>query len=95
MVVDRRTVESIVDSEWFGEELKKDLRTGNFDMWVHEEPVPHQIGVMDERLCLGAEDDDRMPVAVLETDNEEAVRWAKRVFGRYKDRSTRVTHADI
>jgi predicted transcriptional regulator len=90
MVVDRRTVESISDSEWFGEELNKDLCTGNFDLWVHEQPVPYQIGVMDGRLCLGAENDDRMPVAMLETENKEAIEWAERVHSKYKDRSKKL-----
>lgn len=95
MVVDRRTIESIRGSEWFGEELEKDLNTGNFDLWVHEEPVPFQIGVMDGRLCLGAEDEDRMPVAMLETENEDAVGWAKEVLERYRNGSDRLEGSEI
>jgi len=90
MVVDRRTVESMRGSRWFGEELRKDLRTEGFDLWVHEGPVPYQIGVMDGCLCLGAEDDDRMPVAVLETKEERAVDWAVSVFERYRGRAERL-----
>jgi predicted transcriptional regulator len=94
-VVDGRTIESIRGSEWFGEELEKDLRTGNFDLWVHDDPVPHQIGLMDGRLCLGAEDENRMPVAVLETEDEKAVGWARECFRRYRRRSDRLESTDV
>ena len=95
MVVDRRTIESIRGSEWFGEELEKDLRTGNFDLWVHNDPVPYQIAVMDGRLCLGAEDEDRMPVAVLETKNEDAVGCARQIFEEFRNRSEKLTPANL
>ncbi len=95
MVVDRRTIDSIRGSEWFGEELKKDLRTDNFSLWIHEEPVSYQIGLMDGKLCLGAEDENRMPVAMLETENTEAVGWARDVFDKYRRRSDRLKSTDV
>jgi predicted transcriptional regulator len=95
MVVDGRTVDSIRSSDWFGEELRRDLRTGNFDLWVHEGRVPYQIGLMDGKLCLGAEDENRMPVALLETENEEAVGWAEDVFERYREGSEPLTASDV
>jgi predicted transcriptional regulator len=95
MVVDKRTIESIRGSEWFGEEVRKDLRTGNLTLWVYKGSVPHQIGVMDDKLCLGAEDDDRMPVAVLETEDKEAVNWAESVFGSYRDDAELITASDV
>ena len=95
MIVDRRTIESIRGNEWFGEELEKDLRTGNLSLWVHENMVPHQIGVIDGRLCLGAEDDNRMPVAMLETENRGAVRWAEGVIDEYRSRACKFRLEDI
>jgi len=95
MVVDRRTVESIRGSDWFGEELERDLRTGNFDLWVHEEDVPYQIGVMDDKLCLGAEDENRMPVAMLETRDEDAVEWGLRKFESYREDAERIEPSDV
>ncbi|MFP4175335.1 MAG: helix-turn-helix transcriptional regulator [Halobacteriales archaeon] len=95
MVVDRRTVESIRGSNWFGEELERDLRTGNFDLWVHEDDVPYQIGVMDDKLCLGAEDENRMPVAMLETGDENAVEWGMQKFESYRDDAERIEPSDV
>lgn len=95
MVVDRRTIESIRGSDWFGEELELDLRTGNFDLWVHEEDVPYQIGVMDDKLCLGAEDENRMPIAMLETREENAVEWGERKFESYREDAELLTPSDI
>jgi predicted transcriptional regulator len=95
MVVDRRTINSIRGSDWFGDELRRDLRTGNFDLGVHDEDVPYQIGVMDDRLCLGAEDENRMPVAMLETTDEDAVGWGKRKFESYREDAERIEPSDV
>jgi predicted transcriptional regulator len=95
IVIDSRTIESIRGSEWFGEEIKKDLETGNFELWVYRGRIPHQIGIMDNKLCLGAESNDRMPIAMLETEDERAVSWAEGVYRRYKRGSERLTASDV
>ena len=95
MVIDGRTIKSIRGNDWFGEELKRDLGTENLELWVHREPVPYQIGIMDDRLCLGAEDENRMPVALLETENESAVKWAQREFKSYRERAERLAASDV
>ena len=95
MVIDGRTINSVRENDWFGEEARQDVRSGNLRLWVHEEPVPYQVGIMDGRLCLGAEDKDRMPVALLETGNEDAVEWAKRTFEEYRERSRRLEASDV
>lgn len=95
MVIDRRTMEPIRGNDRFGEEVRQDLRSGSLRLWVHDEPIPYQIGVIDDRLCLGAEDENRMPVALLETENDTAVEWAERTFERYRERSRRVEPDDV
>ena len=95
MVIDERIMETVRGNDWFGEEVRRDIESGNLRLWIHEEPIPYQIGVMDGRLCLGAEDEDRMPVAMLETENENAVEWAERTFEEYRERSRRLEPSDI
>jgi len=95
MVLDERTLESILESDLLGEGLEEDLGTGNLSIWVHGEPVPYQIGIMDDSLCLGSEDENRMPVAVLETENDAAVEWAERTFEEHRKRSRRLEPDDI
>jgi predicted transcriptional regulator len=95
MVVDGRTMESIRGNDWFGEEARHDLRSGSLRLWVHEEDIPYQMGILDDRLCLGAEDEDRMPVAMLETENEDAVEWGERTFEEYRERSRRLEASDV
>jgi predicted transcriptional regulator len=36
-----------------------------------------------------------MPVAMLETENEDAVEWAERTFEEYRERSRRLEPSDI
>lgn len=95
MIIDRRTLDSIRGSDLYGEELRKDLSTGNLSLWIHDEPIEYQIGVMDGVLCLGAEDENRMPVAMLETEDKEAVSWGKRVFKEFKSRSEMLYISDV
>lgn len=95
MVIDGRTMKSIRGNDWFGEEARHDLRSGSLSLWVHDENIPYQIGILDDRLCLGAEDDDRMPVALLETEKNTAVEWAERIFEEYRKRSRRLEPSDV
>ena len=95
MVIDGRIMDSLRSNDWFGEEARQDLSAGTLRLWVHDEPVPYQIGVMDDRLCLGAEDEDRMPVAMLETENDAAVEWGRRVFEEHRERSRRLEPDDV
>jgi len=95
MVIDERVMETVHGSDWFGEEVRHDVRSGNLRLWIHENDIPYQMGILDDRLCLGAEDEDRMPVALLETENQDAVEWAERTFEEYRERSGRLMKSDI
>jgi len=95
MVIDERVMETVHGSDWFAEEVRHDVRSGNLRLWIHENDIPYQMGILDDRLCLGAEDEDRMPVALLETENEDAVDWAESTFEEYRERSRRLEASDV
>ncbi|MDY7080853.1 MAG: MarR family transcriptional regulator [Halobacteria archaeon] len=95
MVLDYRTVESVQETKWYGEELEKDLETGNLEIWIYDNEVPYQIGIFDDRLCLGAEDEDGRPTAMLETEDEDALSWARETFERYKRDEEKLLPSDI
>lgn len=95
MVVDPPTLDSILESNILGDSLGDGLETEDLSVWVHEEPVPHQIAIMDERLCLGAVDESGMPVAVLETENAAAVAWAHDFFEEHREASRRLEPGDV
>lgn len=96
MVVDSRTIDTVQETRWYGEELRKDLETGNLEIWIHEERVPYQIGLFDgEKLCLGAEDEEGRPTAMLETTNHDAIGWAEEAFEVYRSRSEQLLPTEI
>lgn len=96
MVLDSRTIDTVQETRWYGEELVEDLETGNLEIYIHEDRVPYQIGLFDgEKLCLGAEDQEGRPKAMLETADTDAVDWAERTFVQYKAESEQLLPSDI
>lgn len=96
MVLDSRTIDTVQETRWYGEELVEDLETGNLEIHIHEEPAPYQIGVFDaEKLCIGAEDPEGRPKAMLTTTDTDAVSWAERTFKQYKQESEQLLPSDI
>lgn len=95
MVLDQRAYDSLLGSERYGADLAADLRETPLSLYRHEDPIPFQLGLMDETLCLGAEDRNRRPIALLETSADAAVSTGQALFERYRDRAERITPADV
>jgi len=95
MVLDRRAYDSLLGSERYGADLARDLQETPFSLYRHDDPIPFQLGLMDDTLCLGAEDQHRRPTALLETSADAAVSTGEALFERYRDRAERITPADV
>jgi predicted transcriptional regulator len=63
------------------------LRTGRFEVRVHEGPVPYFLSVLDGTVQLGATDDNGQPRALLESESEAVREWAEATYARYKRES--------
>lgn len=63
-------------------------RTGDFTIEVADEPIPYYVGLVDDTVQIGVEDENGMPRALLETESEEAIEWAKRTYERYARTAT-------
>ncbi len=94
LVVDTDIVDTVDVSGWYGEGLEEDLDSGNLEIWVHQD-VPHRIGVLDDELVLGTEDENGMPDALLETGEPSAVEWAHDEIDRYIEEARQLTTEDL
>jgi predicted transcriptional regulator len=95
VVVGERVLESMLGTGWLGDKLLEAVSTENLRIWICEDLIPHQICVIDSKLCYSIENESGMPVALLETENDEAIRWAKRVFEKHREEARRLRPSEI
>jgi len=62
--------------------------TDRFDLSVYDGEVPYYLGLLDDTVQIGVEDDEGMPRALLETDVEGIGKWATDTYAGYRERST-------
>jgi hypothetical protein len=80
------TLQSNPDYAPLTEEMKA---TGRYKLSISEREIPHFIGIFDRTIQIGV-DEDGEPRAMLETDSEQVVEWAKGKHESYKEQSETV-----
>lgn len=71
-------------------EFEAVLRVGVLDLYAHPGPVPFGLTVGEDRLLLGAYDDDGHLEACLSSDDPDLVAWGGDRFEAYRERSEQV-----
>lgn len=87
IVVGPGVAETIHTESVYTQALEEMRDTGRLSLSVSEEPIPYYVGVLDECMQLGVEDDDGVPQALVETEEPAAVEWATDVFTEFKRRA--------
>jgi hypothetical protein len=67
--------------------------TGQFHVFQRNERPPYFLGVMDDVVQIGV-DDDGDPQAIIESTNSDVRDWAEATYERFKREATRVDLAD-
>ena len=80
------TLQSNPDYAPLTEEMKA---TGRYNLSISEKEIPYFIGIFDRTVQIGV-DEDGEPRAMLETDSEQVVEWAKGKHESYKEQSETV-----
>jgi predicted transcriptional regulator len=62
------------------------IATGRFDLYVYEDNIPYFIGVFDETVQIGV-DEDGNPRAILETDSAKVLEWAENKYEEYRQQA--------
>ncbi|WP_436924315.1 helix-turn-helix transcriptional regulator [Halosimplex amylolyticum] len=79
--------EATIESGEYAELFREQVSTGRLTVSVVEETLPFYLGLADDVVQIGVEDDEGFPRALLETTNESVREWAAAVYERYRDRA--------
>lgn len=77
-----RAVESNARYERLCEEMAE---TGRLSAYVYDGSLPYYLGVVDETVQVGVEDEDGMQRALVESDAPAVRRWATNTYEEYRD----------
>lgn len=76
-------VEQIADS--YPEELADATASGHLELYTHES-LPFGLALFDDRLGLGAYDDETgMLTVFVDTDHPDAIEWGERLYELYRE----------
>ncbi|MFC7080045.1 transcriptional regulator FilR1 domain-containing protein [Halorussus caseinilyticus] len=84
IVVERDVAERLRERPHYADRIAEMLRSGRVEMWVYDGSIPYFLGLYDELVHVGVEDEDGMPRALIETDAEAVREWAESVYDEYR-----------
>lgn len=96
VVVLQREAAETVRSKPEYESLYADfLESERFRIFVVEEDVPFYLGLIDDLVQIGVEDDEGVPRALLESTADEVRDWAQMKYTGYRQQATEVSTKSI
>lgn len=87
VIVTPTVAEAFTTDPEFEQRLATLRERGDFEAFVTEEPVPYYLGVLDETVQIGV-DDDGQPKALLESEDERVRAWAVQKVESIKENAT-------
>ncbi|WP_135825989.1 helix-turn-helix transcriptional regulator [Halorussus ruber] len=84
VVVEPSVAEQLREKPHYAEKIEEMLDTGRVEISVSEGDIPYFLGLYDEIVHVGVEDEDGIPRALIETDAEEIREWADSTFAEYE-----------
>lgn len=85
MVLGESAARTLIEREWYNTTLRDDIATDRLSLDVVEGPVPYQLAVMDDTVCLGSGDAQTVPDALLETTADPVRDWAMAEFRAFRE----------
>lgn len=77
-------MEETVTTDAYASVLHEQIADGELEVFVCEEQAPFYLGLTDNVVQIGVEDDEGFPRALLETDRESVREWAEDVYAGYR-----------
>lgn len=75
-----RTLAGTAHAPWIGDVLPTD----RLELFVTDVDVPHVIGINDDAVYFGVDDERGAPLALIETSDRTVFVWAERTFESYR-----------
>ena len=71
----------------YAEAFERIARTDCFDIFVYHDDLPYYLGLIDERVQVGIEGENRVPKALLETESAAAREWAESKYSEVRQQA--------
>lgn len=71
----------------YGRLIDEMLESENCELYAADRGVEFYLGLFEDGVQIGVENDDGVPRALVETDAEEVREWAERAYDRYRARA--------
>jgi predicted transcriptional regulator len=84
VVVNSDVAELFRTQREYSELIQPLLETDHVDIHVSERRIPCYIGIVDGSVQIGANNENGIPHALLETDSQAAREWAKCLFEEFR-----------
>jgi predicted transcriptional regulator len=83
IVVSPSVAETVLSDPDFADLTTELIETGRFDLYVYDGEIPYYLGVHDEKVEIGV-DDDETPKALVEATSEQVYEWAQSKYAQYE-----------
>ncbi|MFC6732002.1 winged helix-turn-helix domain-containing protein [Haladaptatus sp. DYSN1] len=90
-VLTTAVIETIRADPVLATQMAEMVETGNATVHRYEGDVPYVVMLADELTLLGITDDQRMPRALIVTDDEQVRMWATEIIDAYRQTASAVT----
>jgi predicted transcriptional regulator len=78
-----RVAETLLSDPDFADLTVEMIETGRFELSVYDGEIPYYLGVHDDRVEIGV-DDDETPKAFVEATSEQVYEWAQSKYAQYE-----------
>ncbi len=86
VVVTRDVADTFTENPEYAPLTEAMLATDRYDVYVHEGPIPYYLGLIDDTIQLGV-DEDGEPRALLETGQPAVAEWATDKYTTFRDQA--------
>lgn len=85
-VVEPSVADTFRSDPHYTELVEEMIATGRFDLFVYDGTIPYYLGVFDETMQIGV-DENGYPRAILESDSDAVVQWAENKYEAYRQQA--------
>jgi hypothetical protein len=87
LIYGREIAATVRSQPEYGRLIDEMLEAKSCELYVADRRVEFYLGLFEDGVQLGVENDDGVPRALVETDAEEVREWAERTYDRYRSRA--------
>lgn len=86
-IVQHNCINVLRDDPAYRRHLDQLPDTTNFRIYEYDDEIPYYLGLIDDLVQIGVEDDDGIPRALIETRKPAVRNWGDDVLCQYRDES--------